>query len=246
MTLERIKMDDLIVLGNAVPDEISDYRKTICTACYSPTHGLIRIYPVPPSAPMKRWNLVEIPLEKNPRDTRTESWKIQGSKSEWDRLQTKITVHDQLNRKAWVSLLDQLEEEFGVDCVKDLNTQRKSLGFIRPKQVEYRFDRRKKQETAVQHTLSSDEPFLTIHNYSVQPRVKYRCLECKADNPHDQQILEWGVYESIRKYPNNMEQMWQNLHLGESGYYNGFLVGNQARHRTSFMIISVFRYKINS
>jgi len=92
-------MDDLVVLGNAVPDEISDHRKTVCTAGYSPKHGLIRVYPVPPGTSMKRWHVVEISLERNPQDTRVESWKIQDSKAEWDKLKFKITDHDQLTRK---------------------------------------------------------------------------------------------------------------------------------------------------
>ncbi len=64
---------DLIVLRNAVPNEISDNKKTVCTVAYSNEHGLIRIYPVPPNAPMKRWNIISIPLERNKQDSRDES-----------------------------------------------------------------------------------------------------------------------------------------------------------------------------
>jgi hypothetical protein len=61
---DNIVMDDIVILGNAVPDEISDNRFTVCTAGFSPTHGFLRIYPVPTKAPMNRWNVVKIPLEK--------------------------------------------------------------------------------------------------------------------------------------------------------------------------------------
>ena len=104
---------------------------------------------------------------------------------------------------------------------------------------------REEYEKTVQLELFSDKPFQTIHNYDIQPRIKYRCSECRAEDPHDQQILEWGVYEWIRKHPDNVEQVWKNLHLGESGYDTRFLVGNMARHRMSFMIISILRHKIN-
>lgn len=83
---EKITIDDCIVLGNAVPDEISDNRRTVCTAAYSERLGLIRIYPVPPNANMNRWEIVEIPLERNPKDNRRESWKIQGSHTEWSKI----------------------------------------------------------------------------------------------------------------------------------------------------------------
>ena len=76
----RIDFDNIIVIGTAEPDELSDGRKTVCTVGYHPDHGLMRIYPVPPDTPMKRWNVVKIPLEKNTSDSREESWKMQGSK----------------------------------------------------------------------------------------------------------------------------------------------------------------------
>ncbi|MCA2003696.1 MAG: hypothetical protein LDL06_02900 [Candidatus Nitrosotenuis sp.] len=246
MSSERLIIDDLIVLGNAVPDEISDNRKTVCTAGYSPKYGLIRVYPVPPNASMKRWHVVEVPLERNPHDTRDESWKIQGSKAEWDKLKFKVIDHEQLNRQQRIDLLNELHRKFGVGCVQDLNDQKLSLGFIKPTEFEYRLEKRKQQEKGIQTTLFSKEPFLTVHNYDVQPRMRYRCSGCKSKNPHDQQILEWGVYEWIRKNPNNMEQVWDNLHIGESGYDTSFLVGNMFLHRSSFMIISIFRHKISA
>ena len=92
MSDDKLVIDDLLVLGNAVPDIISDSRVTVCTAGWSPTRGLVRVYPVPPASNMRRWNVVKVPLERNPRDSRAESWKIQGSKSEWDRIAEKIEL----------------------------------------------------------------------------------------------------------------------------------------------------------
>src|SRR5271157_5583422 len=99
MSDERLVVDDLLVLGNAVPDIISDNRITVCTVGYSKAHGLIRIYPVPPVSPMKRWKVVKIPLERNPKDTRPESWKIQGSKSQWDSIVGKIELKGEVKEK---------------------------------------------------------------------------------------------------------------------------------------------------
>lgn len=237
-------IDDLIVLGNAAPDEISDNRKTVCTAGYSPTHGMIRIYPVPPNASMHRWNIVEVPLERNPKDTRLESWKVQGSKNEWDRLASKIKVKRKLDRDEWVALLDELYSKFGVGCVEELNEKKLSLGLIKPEKFEPRFERRERHDPSTQMSLFATEPFLTVHNYDIQPRVTYRCSSCRAKHAHDQQVLEWGVYEWIRKNPEKKEQVWENLHIGEPGYNTSFLVGNMALHRNSFMIISIFRYKV--
>ena len=104
-------------------------------------------------------------------------------------------------------------------------------------------ERGKDYDPTVQATLDSDIPFLTVHNYQLQPRVKYRCPNCQMQNPHNQQILEWGAYEWMRKNPDNPEQAITNLHLTNPRYDRYFLVGNMARYRTSFMVISVFRFK---
>ena len=237
-------VNDLVVLGNAVPDEISDHRKPVCTVGYSPKHGLMRVYPVPPSASMKRWNVVEVQIQRNPQDTRAESWKIVGSKSEWDNLDSKIIQRDQLNRKKQIDLLTELFEKFGVDCVQDLNDKRISLGLIKPKVLGYQFKKRKNHQSTVQTTLLSEDLFLTIRNYEFQPRIQYRCSGCKSKTTHDQQLLEWGVYEWMRKNPNKMEQVWENMSFTKPTYEKMFLVGNMARRRSSFMIVSVFRHKV--
>ncbi|MGI0047029.1 MAG: hypothetical protein ACREBB_07570 [Nitrosotalea sp.] len=243
---ERRVFENLVVLGNAVPDEISDNRKTVCTVAYSEKYGLIRIYPVPPVSPMKRWNVVTIPLERNPKDTRIESWKIQGSKSEWERISEKIKLTDTLKRPQWVELVEKLKKDFGHSCIDDLNQKKLSLGMITPTIDDMRLQKRKEQEKSLQTTLFGGEPFITIQNYDVQPRITYRCPTCVFQKPHDHQVLEWGVYEWLRHNSTDAdarEKVWENLHIGESGYDTSFLVGNMALHRSNFMIISVFRYK---
>ncbi|MGI0012689.1 MAG: hypothetical protein ACREBU_04485 [Nitrososphaera sp.] len=241
---DTVVMDDVVVLGNAVPDEISDNRFTVCTAGYSPKYGLLRIYPVPPRAPMKRWNVVQIPLERNPKDTREESWKIQGSRQEWDDLHRKIRVHKELTRKEWMALLETLHSKYGVSCVQDLNEQKLSLGVIKPEIQGYRFEERPRYDPSVQMTLDSVQQFLTINNYAEQPRITYRCgAGCKSKKPHDQQLIEWGAYEWMRNSPNEKHKLWENLRLNDPEWDISFLVGNQSLYRTAFMIISVFRFK---
>lgn len=241
--LKKITIKDLIVLGTAVPDETSDHRKTVCLAGYSPEHGLVRVYPVPPQAVVNRWSCVEIPLEQNPQDTRKESWKIQGSQSEWSHLQSKIQHHGTITRKQQVELVHRLHNEFGVGCIQDLNIKRQSLGLIKPSILECKFTSRENYERQIQTNLDCKIPFLTIHNYDIQPRMTYQCSNCKQKNPHDQQILEWGIYEWMRKNPNNKDQIWENLKLYDSRYDISFLVGNMARYRNSFLIVSIFRFK---
>lgn len=247
MENESVSVDNIIILGNAVPDEISDNRKTVCTAGYSEELGLIRIYPVPPDAKLNRWEIVGLNLERNPRDTRDESWKIKDSKSNWDRLKYSIRRGGKLaNREHQLQLLDLMMNKYGVNCISELNEKKKSLGFVDPSIVKYYFAERSKVDDTVQTTLFNDEPFLTIGNYHIQPRLVYTCPECTVKGFHDQQILEWGAYEYMRKNPVKYENIWANLNLDNEQYKKRLLVGNQALHRNSFMVISIFRNKITT
>ncbi len=246
MSDDKVVIDDLLVLGNAVPDIISDSRITVCTAGFSPTLGLIRIYPVPVVSNMRRWNIVKVPLERNPKDTRDESWKIQGSKSEWERIADKIELVGKLkDRDNEFATLGKLASKFGVDCVETLNDRKASLGFVSPVSIAGAFEKRSDHEEDVQATLNGAVPFLTIKNYPLKPVASYRCSEkCRAKRGHKQQIMEWGVFEWMRRNPDKPEKVFENLHIGEEGYQRCLLVGNMALHRNSFMVISVFRFKL--
>lgn len=245
MDVERTVVDDLIILGGAVPDELRDHRKTVCTAGFSERLGLIRIYPVPPDAHLKRWDLVKIPLERNPQDTRKESWKIQGSKDKWTVLKTTIEKVDKItNRNKRIKIVEDLLEEYGGSCVEDFNERKDSLGFINPTITGHYYKSRDKYDKSVQSSLFHSESFKTINNYESQPRLVYECPQCRAKNGHDQQILEWGAYEWMRKQPENLEGVWDNLRLDDPDWKKTILIGNQFLHRNSFMVISIFRHKL--
>jgi len=243
---ESTVIDDFLVLGNAVPDELSDGRKTVCVAGYSKKQGLIRIYPVPPRAPMKRWNILEVPIERNNADTRSESWKIQFSKADWDKLHQKIRLNGKVSDKdERIAIIENLlEGENGYGCVEEINEKKRSIGLIQPSIIRCYFEDRKKYDDSIQTTLGSDSLFKTIRSYKNQPRIIYRCASCKVKNPHDQQVLEWGIYEWMRQNPAKLDDVWENLHITDDAWAKPFLVGNQARYRNSFIIISILRYKI--
>jgi len=244
MQSEKIVADDLIVLGSAVPDVISDERITVCTVGYSKGLGLVRVYPVPPVSDMKRWNIVDVPLERNPKDSREESWKIQGSKGEWNQISRKIKYKGSLENKQKLSFLEKLYGEFVVACTEELNDKKVSLGLVKPRIISYELETREDYEKSAQLTLGSREPFLTIKNYPLRPVITYRCQRCKTKGPHSQQVLEWGIYEWLRRNPAEATKVWENLRMKESGYYRSFLVGNLALYRSSFVIISMFRLKM--
>lgn len=240
---EQVVLEDIVVIGNAEPDELSDGRKSVCTVGYHPKYGLLRIYPVPPNAPMRRWNIVTIPLERNSQDNRSESWKIQGSKEKQlaDRIIQTGRIED---KKEQMKLLAELKSKYSFGCVEDMNDKQLSLGFVKPvDSISTRFVERKEHDTTIQRSLYENEPFLTLKNFQVQPRMTYRCSKCRIKDPHDQQILEWGVYEGIRKKPDEKDKILEGLRVRDPQWDIDLLVGNQNKYRRSFMVISVFRFK---
>jgi len=231
-------IDDLIILGRAVPETIRNGRTTICTAGYSPSLGFIRIYPTKHTSPLNRWNIVKVPVERDPRDTRMESWKIQGSKREWSRLNEKIEPVGKFNKKE-----DQLHLIANLTdcCVKDVNDEKRSLCIVKPAIKECYFCPEENYDPFIQKTLFGPPPPKSKKQYRKFPKIKYNCSECKMEHYHDQTVLEWGFYEWFRKNPDKIEQVWDNALLDSPDHEIFFFVGNMLRYRNAFLIISILR-----
>jgi hypothetical protein len=237
---ESTVINDLVVLGRSSPDTMKDGRASVCAAGYSWKHGFIRLYPTRLDSPLKMWSIIQVPVERNEQDSRAESWKIKGSKSEWPRLSEKIKVVGQLKREDRLSFLRPLIS----GCVLDLNSQKKSLGIVKPVSKRCYLADRQDYDQSLQMTLFGKVMISDKHKYGLQPRVEYRCSECNTAQAHDQQILEWGVYEWFRKYPGEEDKVWENLFSSEAQQEILFLVGNLARHHSSFMVVSILRVPI--
>ncbi len=231
---------DLIILGRGCPDRIKDGRLTVCTAGYSHTQGFVRVYPTRMDSPLRQWNVVQVPVDRDPRDTRIESWKIEGSKGEWERLSEKIDVTGFLKgRSDRRNLVANLVD----GCVFDLNDARRSLGIVKPEQMRPYIAEKTEYDTEMQTTLFGGRPIMTKSNYPVEPRIEFRCSGCRKDSPHDMQVIEWGFYEWFRKNPENPDQVWANARISDPNYDVYLFVGNQFRYRRSFIIIGAIRIR---
>jgi len=234
-------IDDLIILGRAVPEPIKDGRITICLGGYSPTHGFIRIYPTKANMNINRWAIISVEVEKDKRDTRKESWKITGSKENWDYLQHCINKVGNWPKKQRLPLIYSL----ATDCISTINQNRNSLGIIKPNIIRTYFRNNPKFGQAYQPLFPSlQENTMVKRDFLYEPRIEYRCSSnCQTKGPHDQQVLEWGFFKWFEKHPNRHEQVWENAMLDRQDYTTYFFVGNQARYRTSYLIISILRFK---
>jgi len=239
VTEEPRDIDDLVILGRGAPDVLKDGRVAICVAGWSRTLGFIRIYPTRLTSPLQQWSIVSVRVEKNPTDSRRESWKIVGSASDWDRLDENIRVLGSLDRDERKTLVPTLVS----GCVSTLNESHVSLGIVRPSELRGYLSAREDVDHTVQRTLLGGSVPKTKINYPLRPRAQYRCGECHAENGHDQQIIEIGCYEWFRKNPGKEAQVFENLRMNDPEYEKYLLVGNQANHRTSYLVIGVIRWK---
>lgn len=231
-------LDDLIVLGRACPEPLKDGRITVCLGGYSPTLGFVRLYPTRTDTHWRRWDIVRVIVEKDDRDTRKESWKIAGSRTQWNDLSSKIEVIDHFPQGKWRDFVGNLVD----GCVQDINTACRSLGIVKPDIMKRYFGNNPLYGQMFQSTLPGlGESTKVKRDFPVEPRVEYRCSGCRIKGSHNQKVLEWGFYEWIRKNPDNVDQVWENAQFDSSNYDIYFFVGNQFKHRTSFIIISVLR-----
>jgi len=235
----ELVIEDLIILGRSSPDTMSDGRPSVCTAGYSPTHGFIRIYPTRIDSPLKLWNIVSVPVERNPQDVRFESWKIRESKSDWEFLSDRIVVKGSLSHKEKLPLLGKLIS----GCVFDIRDQGRSIGIVKPASKNCSFSERQGYDPYDQMTIEGGTLLKDKNRYRLQPRIEFSCSKCRSNSGHNQQILEWGVYEWMRKNPGKEDQVWENLFAHESTQEILLVVGNLARHPLSFMVINILRIK---
>ena len=193
--------------------------------------------------PWRRWDVVTIEVERNERDTRRESWKIAGSKGEWEGLVEKIEVVGRIESRAERrNLAGNLTDA----CVNVLSQTRRSLGIIKPEAIHRTYFRDNPRYGEMWQLglpgLTELEDVQLKRDFPHELRIQYTCPECQTKSgSHDQQVLEWGFYEWMRTNPDNIEQVWENAGFAQEDTDIYLFVGNQAAHLTSFMVISVLR-----
>ena len=244
---EIITINDFILLGRAVPEERKDGRRTICAAGYSRTHGFIRLYPTRPDMKWSRWDVCRVKVQRNPKDSRVESWRL--AEPNWAKINDSIKVIGTLPESERWPLISSLV----TGCVQDLNKARVSLGIVFPqsKSLSGEWVENKLRDKPYQMSMGAAFTYTEYvdlkRDYYLEPRIMYRCSDCKVKTKHKMQILEWGFYRWQSRYDGedkaafieHSDKVWENAHLYQPDYDTFLFVGNQQNQRTSFMVISV-------
>jgi hypothetical protein len=230
-------LDDFVMLGKTVPEAAADGRQFVCTAGYSfELRGPIRIYPMARRNCPPRWSTSRVPLERNPKDNRAESWKIRGDR--------RAEAHDRINaviepvdRKLNAAAQREIVAAMAVRSLRQANEERRSLCVLLPDAVpRLLFEPGETAEMAPTPDLFGDAPALPVaQRFGWHPRLKFTDQDGCG---HDLMLRDWGCYELLRKHGDqHVFLLDEALKLSTAP---PLLCGNLNHHRNAWLVISVF------
>jgi hypothetical protein len=244
--MNRLHLEDFVVLGRTVPEDSKKYGQKICMAGYSPgCDQLLRVYPLMlPIGPNSDANgfvarhQYQLDLRRNPDDTRMESWRVNDEQhpttTPWDAAPeiSKERIIAWLEKKAVrsLSVLNECKLSLGVMLLKRGTWQ----GLIIPKQ----------STAAPQHhaTLFDDLEDQTVDAPQIArvehaPYIQFQ----DGDTTRCLQVREWGAYLLLSnpKYTSQPEALWK-AHGYRQDHDLWVIFGNMARYRKNWMIIKTF------
>jgi hypothetical protein len=230
-----LTIDDFVMLGKTVPEPTRrDGRVFVCSAGISPTlRSLIRIYPLARRNTPPRWSVSTVKLIRNPDDSRTESFKLEGDRRpgahEW--INNSFQIDGMWPPAARADLLSR----YVVGSIPEANDKRLSLAIIHPDQVELTFKHNPDSPDSPLLTLFDLEPRPTegAKRFAYIPQLSFK----DADRENHLMLRDWGCFEFMRKQGDAKRfQLSDALHLTP---LSSLLVGNFNQHRTSWLVISV-------
>jgi hypothetical protein len=229
-------LDDFVMLGKTVPEANSDGRHFVCTAGYSlELKQPIRIYPMARRQCPPRWSVSRIPVERNPKDSRRESWKIRGNRQPG--------AHDFINGviepvmgKVSPAMQREIVANLKASSLKAANDRRASLCVVFPDDIpRIQLEQGEQVEMAPTPDMFGDVAELPVAaRFRWHPRLQFS----DAAGKHDLMLRDWGCYELMRKHGDEMApSLGEALKLCTAP---PLLCGNLNRFRNSWLVISVF------
>lgn len=227
------RIDDLVVLGRGGPEELSDGRVTICLGGWSESRGFVRLYPTQKQMrALQRWNKVAVPVIQDPaNDNRNESYKIAGSQADWDTLHQKVRRVGRWEKHQQLQFVDTIPKQ----CPNKLRDLRYSLGVVEPTIT----------DAYLESADGDGSPEKETKNNHDKLYIEYECADdCATVGGHSQHCIEWGMYQFWKHNPDrDADEVIDALHLLDEDWTKFFFVGNMAHQRTSYIIISILRFK---
>lgn len=248
---------NILIATKTYPSISIKYKETVCTAGVllddnEKPRQWIRIYPIRfrdlnSSQRYKRWSIISAKIQKNDKDYREESYKINDSSIE---VIKQIGTNNNWEERKNLILPLQFQS------VAEIQKSGKSLGLIKPKSIEgffYKPDDRewKPRQQAILDQGDLFEPSVEIEK--IPYKFGYHFTQSEGTK-HSYTIIDWEVLQLYRNCKNNsksvteeqteqeaVEKVRQKLEddfLKKKEIY--FIVGNLKNHCNTFMIIGIF------
>jgi hypothetical protein len=252
--MERRK---ILIATKTYPSISRKYKETVCTAGVllddneKPLYW-IRIYPIrfrylETDQRYPRWSIISAEIEKNPKDYREESFRIN---DESLKIIRKIGTDDNwAERKSFILPLQS-------HSISEIKNQGKSLGIIKPHTINKYFSKKTEREwsdrqQAVQDQLDLFEPSIELEKIPYQFCYDFIAQDGKR---HQYSINDWEIMQLYRNCRNQsqapdlesreqeaLNKIRQKLFdefLRKNDLY--FIVVNLKNHKNIFMIIGIF------
>jgi hypothetical protein len=248
---------NILIATKTYPSISRKYKETVCTAGIlldeqqKPIQW-IRIYPIRYRAldfdkRYPRWSIINAEVEKNTKDYRQESFRIN---DESIKIIRKINADNSWQERKSFLLPLQFKS------IKEIKNQEKSLGIIKPTKITRYYHKSTSREwsdgqKATQDQLDLFEPQIKLDKIPYQ--FYYDFLTEDGTN-HKYSISDWEIIELYRKCRDKakkstledkekeaLEKVRQKLEddfLNKNDLY--FIVGNLKNHKNTFMIIGLF------
>lgn len=252
--MERRK---ILIVTKTYPSISQKYRETVCTAGILLDENeqpldWIRIYPVrfrqlEFDRRYPRWSIISANIEKNDKDSRVESYRIDDASIQ---ILRKIgTENNWQERKNFVLPLQ-------FQSIQDIKDQGKSLGLIKPKTILkyfYKSQQRdwKPKKQAILDQMDLFEPSIELEK--IPYKFVYKFID-KNEDKHGYSITDWEIcqlYRNCRDQSNfssleerekqalaKVQEKLEVDFLTKKDLY--FIVGNMNLYRQNFMIIGLF------
>jgi hypothetical protein len=252
--MERRK---ILIVTKTYPSISTKYKETVCTAGLlldnedNPIHW-IRIYPVrfrnlDFDKKYPRWSIISANIERNEKDYRWESYRIEDSSIQISRkLDTKNSWAE---RKKFILPLVSTS-------IREIQSQDRSLGIIKPESIKKYFVSNTEREwnskqQAMQDQIDLFEPSVELEK--IPYKFGYEFIDGDGDS-HRYSISDWEIMQLYRNCRNSSNQpdlegkerealekvrvRLEDEFLSKKDLY--FVVGNLKDHKNNFMNIGLF------
>lgn len=235
-----LTFEGFTMLGTTVPEPAKSdaNRLYVCSAGYQPDLGLVRIYPLGRVGAPKRWSVSSVTVERNPKDSRRESWKLAGDRSH-ENVNSQFRRIGEWSRSDRERLLELCSSRKVPTSITEANERRLSLALVEPDHLDFEIEHNADSPDSPQLRLFSDglpEP-LGAKRFPQIPRLVFT----SEGTRHRLMLRDWGAYEYMRKNPNRVSELPSALHLGPR---SALLVGNLNHQRNAWVVISVLNVRI--